>query len=161
MRARRSRAAVTRGVALLEHPPVARLLLDGGRVAGVQTSRGRIEAPVVVDAAGAWPRPVAATAGAAPAVVPTRHQLLITQPLEGVRPEQPIVRVVDAKVYVRPDKGGLISAAMRTIHVKSTLPRSQRASRLPNSSWIWIPCDGWPAASHRSSRSFHASSTAA
>jgi glycine/D-amino acid oxidase-like deaminating enzyme len=103
-----ARAAVGRGATLLEHTPVESLLMEGGRVVGVETARGRIGAPVVVDAAGAWTRPVAATAGAAPAVVPTRHQLMITQPLDGVRPEQPIVRVIDANVYVRPEKGGLM-----------------------------------------------------
>ena len=103
-----ARAAASRGAALLEHTPVERLLLSGGAVSGVQTPQGRISAPVVVDAAGAWTRPVAATAGAHPAVVPTRHQLLISQPLEGVRAEQPIVRVIDANVYVRPEKGGLM-----------------------------------------------------
>ncbi|HEV8635383.1 MAG TPA: FAD-binding oxidoreductase [Chloroflexota bacterium] len=103
-----ARAAVERGAHLIEHTPVRRLLLEDGRVAGVETARGAIRAPVVVDAAGAWTRPVAETAGARPAVVPTRHQLLITQPIDGVRPEQPIVRVVDANVYVRPDGGGLM-----------------------------------------------------
>jgi glycine/D-amino acid oxidase-like deaminating enzyme len=43
-----------------------------------------------------------------PAIVPTRHQLLISEPLDGVRPEQPIARVIDANVYVRPDAGGLL-----------------------------------------------------
>ena len=103
-----TRAAVERGATLVEHTPVRRLLLERDRVAGVETPRGEVRAPVVVDAAGAWTRPVAETAGQRPAVVPTRHQLLITEPLEGVRPEQPIVRVVDANVYVRPDRGGLM-----------------------------------------------------
>lgn len=103
-----ARAAVRCGATLLEHTRVEKLLLDRGNVVGVETTRGRIGAPVVVDAAGAWTVPVAATAGVAPAVVPTRHQLLITEPLKGVRPEQPMVRVVDANVYVRPEKGGLM-----------------------------------------------------
>jgi glycine/D-amino acid oxidase-like deaminating enzyme len=103
-----ARAAVTRGATLVEHTPVTRLLVEQGRLAGVETPRGSIAAPVVVDAAGAWTRPVARGAGAAPALVPTRHQLLITEPLDAVRPEQPIVRVVDANVYVRPDRGGLM-----------------------------------------------------
>jgi glycine/D-amino acid oxidase-like deaminating enzyme len=103
-----ARAASSRGATLVEHTPVTRLLTERGRIAGVETPRGRVGAPTVVDAAGAWTRPVAHSAGVAPAVVPTRHQLLITEPLEQVRPEQPIVRVVDANVYVRPDRGGLM-----------------------------------------------------
>ena len=103
-----ARAAVARGADLIEHAPVRRLLLEGGKVAGVALDGREIRAPAVVDAAGAWARAVAAPAGARPAVVPTRHQLLVTAPLDGVRPEQPIVRIVDANVYVRPDRGGLL-----------------------------------------------------
>ena len=50
---------------------------------GVETDRGRIESPVVVDAAGAWARQVAAAAGIHVPMVPTRHQVLITEPIEG------------------------------------------------------------------------------
>ena len=71
------------------------------RVEGVETDRGRIESPVVVDAAGAWARQVAAAARTHVPMVPTRHQVLITEPVEGVRPELPIVRIMDAAVYVR------------------------------------------------------------
>jgi len=63
---------------------------------------------VVVDAAGAWTRQVAAAAGIHVPLVPTRHQLFVTEPLDGVRAELPIVRIVDAAVYVRPCEGGLL-----------------------------------------------------
>src|SRR5262245_12174405 len=96
-----ARAAAARGATVVEGTAVERLLLENGRVAGVATAAGEVRAPVVVDAAGAWTRPVAKSAGAAIAVVPTRHQLLISQPIEGVRPEQPVVRVGDANGYVR------------------------------------------------------------
>ena len=41
-------------------------------------------------------------------IVPTRHQLYITRPIAGVLAEQPIVRVLDVNVYVRPERGGLM-----------------------------------------------------
>ena len=47
-------SAVARGATLLVGRPVSRLLVEGGRVAGVQAGRERIAAPVVVNAAGAW-----------------------------------------------------------------------------------------------------------
>jgi 4-methylaminobutanoate oxidase (formaldehyde-forming) len=40
--------------------------------------------------------------------VPTRHQLFVTEPLGGVRADLPIVRIMDAAVYVRPCDGGLL-----------------------------------------------------
>jgi glycine/D-amino acid oxidase-like deaminating enzyme len=87
---------------------VTGLATERGSVARVLTDRGEIRAGVVVDAAGAWLRAVAELAPARVPVVPTRHQLLITEPLAEVRPDQPIARVIDANVYIRPEKGGLM-----------------------------------------------------
>jgi glycine/D-amino acid oxidase-like deaminating enzyme len=38
----------------------------------------------------------------------TRHQLLITHPIPGVEAHQPIARVMDCNVYIRPADGGLL-----------------------------------------------------
>ena len=102
------RAAVALGVELIEHTVARRIIVENGAVAGVELADEDIRSPVVVDAAGAWSRLFAATADVRPAIVPTRHQLLITEPLDGVKPDQPIVRIIDANVYVRPDRGGLM-----------------------------------------------------
>ena len=103
-----ARASARLGATLLPNTPVEEILTEGDTVAGVRTPRGEIHAPVVVDAAGAWLRVVAAQGGATVKLVPTRHQLMVTVPLPDVRPNQPITRVIDANVYVRPEKGGLM-----------------------------------------------------
>jgi glycine/D-amino acid oxidase-like deaminating enzyme len=41
-------------------------------------------------------------------VAPVRHQLLITAPTAQVDPADPITRVADAAVYLRPTRGGLM-----------------------------------------------------
>jgi 4-methylaminobutanoate oxidase (formaldehyde-forming) len=81
--------------------------LDGG-VEQVVTTAGTIRTPVVIDTAGAWNGLVAAMSGIRVPIVPTRHQLYITEPIVGIVPEQPIVRVLEANVYVRPERGGLM-----------------------------------------------------
>jgi glycine/D-amino acid oxidase-like deaminating enzyme len=104
-------ACARRGVEVFESEEVLSLAVSGGRVTGVQTASRSIEAGVaVVDAAGAWVRQVAALAGAADrvAVAPVRHQLLITEPSADLDPAEPITRVVDAAVYLRPARGGLM-----------------------------------------------------
>src|SRR5262249_38054276 len=58
-------------------------------------------------AAGAWTRLIGEMAGGRIPPVPTRPQLLITAPLAGGTGMQPITRIIDAKVYVRPEQGGL------------------------------------------------------
>jgi glycine/D-amino acid oxidase-like deaminating enzyme len=96
------------GARLMPFTRVESLLREGGRVAGVTTPRGAIRAPVVVDAAGAWASRVAAEAGLRVPLIPVRHQLFVTEPIAGVEPQQPIVRLVEASVYVRHEQGGLL-----------------------------------------------------
>jgi glycine/D-amino acid oxidase-like deaminating enzyme len=84
----------------------------------------------VVDAAGAWTRQVAQLPGADVAVAPVRHQLLITEPAPAaaaVSAAQPIVRVVDAAVYLRPARGGLMLGGFEADPVPVD-PRAQPAS---------------------------------
>jgi glycine/D-amino acid oxidase-like deaminating enzyme len=103
-----ARGAEARGASLLPHTTVTCVEIEHGRVTGVQTDKGRIRTHVVVDAAGAWTRQVAAASGIRIPLIPTRHQLFITEPIEGVHAELPMVRVMDAAVYVRPCDGGLL-----------------------------------------------------
>jgi glycine/D-amino acid oxidase-like deaminating enzyme len=107
-------AGQARGMQVLENEAVVAVLADGGgRISGVETTGQRIPAPVVVDAAGAWVRQVAELArGPFPRykvhVAPFRHQLLITEPSGSVDGSDPIVRVTDAAVYLRPARDGLM-----------------------------------------------------
>jgi glycine/D-amino acid oxidase-like deaminating enzyme len=103
-----ARAAGRLGAALLPNTRLDGIETKAGQVSAVETSRGRIRAGIVVDAAGAWLRRVAEAGRSVVKLVPTRHQLMITVPLPKVRPDQPITRIIDANVYVRPEKGGLM-----------------------------------------------------
>lgn len=102
------RAAQRLGATVLPHTPAIAIGTRAGAVERVVTAQGEIETPVVVDTAGAWTRIVAEMAGIQVPLVPTRHQLYITKPLPGIRVEQPIVRVLDYNIYVRPERGGLM-----------------------------------------------------
>ncbi|MGW6914936.1 NAD(P)/FAD-dependent oxidoreductase [Kitasatospora sp. NPDC054939] len=62
----------------------------GGRVLGVETDRGRLDAPAVVNAAGTWGGELAALAGVHLPVLPRRGFVLVTEPLP---------RIVRHKVY--------------------------------------------------------------
>jgi glycine/D-amino acid oxidase-like deaminating enzyme len=110
-------ASLQHGAEIVEGEAVTAITFSAGRVAGVETTSRTITAPTVVDAAGAWTRQVAdllrglsdgSGAGQRIAVTPVRHQLLITEPTTAVAAADPIVRVVDAAVYLRPAHGGLM-----------------------------------------------------
>ena len=102
------RAAEKLGASLLPHTAATGFEVGPRGIEGVRTARGTMATRVVVDAAGAWARLIATMLGAQLPVVPTRHQLLITEPIAGVGPELPIARVIDANVYVRHERGGLM-----------------------------------------------------
>jgi 4-methylaminobutanoate oxidase (formaldehyde-forming) len=103
-----ARAAASRGVALLPNTDVLSVDIADGKVRGVRTTNGTIKAPVIVDAAGAWTRQVAEASGIKVPLIPTRQQLIVTEPLEGARAELPMIRIMDAAVYARPCLGGLL-----------------------------------------------------
>jgi len=115
------------GGMLLENEPVAGITRTYGRVTGVETAERSIAAPVVVDAAGGWVRQVAELAGARVSLAPVRHQLLITTPIPDVDPADPITRVVDAAVYLRPARGGLMVGGFEADPLPVD-PRAQPAS---------------------------------
>ncbi len=100
--------AAALGARMLPFTRVETLLHRDGTVRGVATADGEIRAPVVVDAAGAWAARVAAGAGIKLPLVPVRHQLFITENIPGIEPMQPIVRLLEASVYVRHAQGGLM-----------------------------------------------------
>jgi 4-methylaminobutanoate oxidase (formaldehyde-forming) len=102
------RAAEALGATILPHTPVTAIGTRAGAIERVVTNQGEISTPVVVDAAGAWTRVVADMTGIRVPIVPTRHQLYITRPIDGVAATQPIVRLIDVNVYVRPERGGLL-----------------------------------------------------
>jgi len=103
-----ARGAGAHGATLLPHTAVTRVLIEGDQVTGVETENGRIWAPIVVDAAGAWTRQVAELGGIRIPIVPTAQQLFITEPLPGADADLPMARVMDAAVYMRPCDGGFL-----------------------------------------------------
>lgn len=96
------------GMQTIGHTAVTGIDVKNGEIRGVRTSRGAIETPIVIDAAGAWARLVGKMAGTDVKLVPMRHSLRITAPIEGVSADMPIIRIPDAAGYARPARGGLM-----------------------------------------------------
>lgn len=71
-----ARAARRRGVTFMEGVEVEQLLLEQGRVTGVQTSRGRFTSSTVVSLQNIWATEIERWTGVASPVVPERHIVL-------------------------------------------------------------------------------------
>jgi glycine/D-amino acid oxidase-like deaminating enzyme len=103
-----ARAAQKLGATICENTTVTGISTREGAIDSVETDQGTIRTPVVVDCAGAWARMIGESIGIEVPIVPTRHQLCITEPVPVVQPQHAITRIIDANVYIRPDKGGLM-----------------------------------------------------
>ena len=81
-----------------------------GRVRGVQTEWGPIEAEVVVNAGGMFAAEIGRLAGVRVPIVPFAHEYLVTQPFrERARDEHlPTLRDPDLLIYFREEGGGLV-----------------------------------------------------
>jgi len=99
-------AARRLGVEFELFTPVGRVLVDRGRVAGVETERGTISAPIVVNAAGCHSLLLARTAGVELPITPWRREILVTEPLE--RFLDPMVISFSFGVYFRQTKHGAV-----------------------------------------------------
>ncbi|WP_242395934.1 FAD-dependent oxidoreductase [Anaeromyxobacter oryzisoli] len=82
----------------------------GRRVAAVTTDRGRVACETVVVAAGAWSKQVAALAGVALPNRPTRHEILVTEPLKPWL--DPLVSVLGTGLYFSQSQRGELVGGM-------------------------------------------------
>lgn len=101
-------AAIDRGASFHTRVESTGLMVTDGRVTGVRTREGVIEANWVVLAAGAWTRQFGQQLGFNLPTVPVRHQAFVTAPLPLVSARQPIVRITEPQLYLRHEAGGLL-----------------------------------------------------
>jgi glycine/D-amino acid oxidase-like deaminating enzyme len=100
-------AAREGGARILEGAEVVGLSVAGGRVKGVSTSRGDIEAPVVINAAGLWGDRIGRMAGVEIPITVCRHKInFFTRPAAASAPH-PLVYDFVKNIYTRPETGGL------------------------------------------------------
>ncbi len=106
-----AKLAADGGVALRENVRALGVLTRDGRVTGVRTSQGDVEAEVVVLAGGLWTRDLAATAGAHVPLYAAEHMHVRTNPVAGVQPSLPVLRDLDHSYYIRHELGRLLVGA--------------------------------------------------
>ncbi len=103
-----AKGARGRGVTVVENVAVERVLTQGSRVVGVQTSAGDIECDVVVNAAGMWARQLGERNGVAIPLQAAEHYYLITEEMPGVHAGLPILEDPGRHGYYREEGGGLM-----------------------------------------------------
>ena len=92
-------AAERLGVKIYKHTEVTGIEVKEGKIQAVQTNRGRIATPIVVNAAGGWSKDIGLMAGIDIPIFVQRHQILVTEPLEPVL--RPMVMGFAYNIYIQ------------------------------------------------------------
>ena len=103
-----TRGARNRGARVIEDIPVRSILTENGRAVGVQTDKGEIAAEHVVIAAGMWSREIGARAAINLPLQAAEHYYLITEQLEEVDRNLPLLEDAHSWAYFREETGGLL-----------------------------------------------------
>jgi sarcosine dehydrogenase len=103
-----ARGARMAGVKFFEDTPVTRVIVEDGRIRGVETPFGTVECEKVVVCAGQWTRTLAATVGVNVPLVSVEHQYMVTERIEGVTTTLPTLRDPDRLTYWKEEVGGLV-----------------------------------------------------
>jgi len=96
------------GARVIEETPVTGIKRERGRVTGVITEKGEIEAEYVVNCGGLWGRELGKMAGVDVPLQAAEHYYLITEQMEGLGKGLPIVEDPDLFAYYRDEVGGLM-----------------------------------------------------
>jgi 4-methylaminobutanoate oxidase (formaldehyde-forming) len=104
-----AKGAKQRGATIVEGVAAERLETVDGRIAGVHTESGYVEAEAVVLAGGMWTRQLAATAGIGVPLQACEHFYIVTEPIEGIERGMPTVRDPGNYTYFKEETGKIMA----------------------------------------------------
>jgi 4-methylaminobutanoate oxidase (formaldehyde-forming) len=103
-----ARGAQLKGARIIPDMPVTGVLTRNGAVTGVRTDKGEIRSEFVVNCAGMWARQLGEQSGV---VIPNQaaeHYYLITEDIDGVGDDLPVLEDPSVHAYYREETGGLM-----------------------------------------------------
>ncbi len=103
-----ARGARMHGAQIFEDAAIERVVIEAGRVAGVETADGVVRADHVVNATGMWAREFGLSHGVSLPLHATHHYYIVTDPIDGVTGDLPVLRVMDEYAYYKEDAGKLL-----------------------------------------------------
>src|SRR6185436_6887486 len=108
-----AKGAQLRGAKIFENVEVQGLQQNKGRITGVKTADGSIQADYVVIAGGMWARELGLTCGVTIPLYPVEHHYVVTEPLPGAFDELPVGRDPDLCIYFRGEGQGVMLGAFQ------------------------------------------------
>jgi 4-methylaminobutanoate oxidase (formaldehyde-forming) len=103
-----AKGAKSRGARIFENCEAQEILIENGKAVGVRTEFGTIRADMVVNCAGMWAHELGAKAGTTVPLHAAEHFYIVTEPMEGLHSNLPVLRDPDGCAYFKEDAGKLL-----------------------------------------------------
>ncbi|MEM9202443.1 MAG: FAD-dependent oxidoreductase [Actinomycetota bacterium] len=104
-----AKGAKSRGAQVIENVAVTQLKTDNGKISGVVTEQGEIEAEIVVLATGMWTRHLAAQIGVNVPLQACEHFYIVTEPIDGMKLGTPTLRDPGNYTYFKEETGKIMA----------------------------------------------------
>jgi len=103
-----ARAAKMEGAQIFEKTPVEKILIKDKKIIGVQTKFGKINCEYVVLATGMWSRQIGEDIDISIPLYPNEHFYIITEPLDKLPKNLPVLRDYNSCLYLKEDVGKML-----------------------------------------------------
>ncbi|MEL7542307.1 MAG: FAD-dependent oxidoreductase [Pseudomonadota bacterium] len=110
-----AKGAREKGAKIIQGVKVTGISQAKGAVTGVETDRGTIQADYVVNCAGMWGREVGQMAGVDIPLHACEHFYIVTEPIDGLPGNLPVLRVQEESAYYKEDAGKILLGAFEPV----------------------------------------------
>jgi glycine cleavage system aminomethyltransferase T/glycine/D-amino acid oxidase-like deaminating enzyme len=132
-----AKAARMEGVQIFEKTPVTKILVKNNKIIGVETSEGKIDCEYVVLATGMWSRQIGEDIGVSVPLYPNEHFYIITEPMNDLPKNLPVLRDYNDCLYLKEDAGKMLvgifePGAKNAFKEKGIVPNDFSFGELPD-----------------------------
>ena len=110
-----AKGARNAGAKIIEGIKVQDVLTENGRATGVMTDQGPVKADYVVNCGGMWAREIGKMAGVTVPLHACEHFYIVTEQVDGLSRNLPVLRVPDECAYYKEDAGKLLLGAFEPV----------------------------------------------
>ncbi|MDC0231866.1 FAD-dependent oxidoreductase [Pelagibacteraceae bacterium] len=123
-----AKGARKEGVKIFEKTPVEKILKKDGRVSGVIVNGNIIECEYIILATGMWSRQIGEDMGFSIPLYPAEHFYVITEAINQLPKNIPVLRDFDDSLYLKEDAGKMLIG----IFEGKSIPAFNKTNRVPN-----------------------------
>ena len=122
-----AKAARKEGVKIFEKSPVQKIIKKNGNVAGVIVNGKTIECEYIVLATGMWSRQIGEDTGFSVPLYPAEHFYVITEGINELPKNIPVLRDFDDRLYLKEDAGKMLIG----IFEGKSIPAFNKTNKVP------------------------------